>query len=36
MIYTYEMLWKLNFNTNLEFWIWLQSFKQKIENKNIL
>jgi hypothetical protein len=29
------MLWKLNFITNLEFWIPLQSFKQKIENKNI-
>jgi hypothetical protein len=30
------MLWKLNFITNLEFRIWLQCFKQKIENKNIL
>jgi hypothetical protein len=29
------MLWKLNFITNLEFQIQLQSFKQKIENKNI-
>jgi hypothetical protein len=27
------MLWKLNFNTNLEFWIQLQSFKRMIENK---
>jgi hypothetical protein len=29
------MLWKLNFIINLEFWIQLQSFKWKIENKNI-
>jgi hypothetical protein len=27
------MRWKLNFITNLEFRIRLQSFKQKIENK---
>jgi hypothetical protein len=29
------MLWKLNFIINLEFWIRLQSFNRKIENKNI-
>jgi hypothetical protein len=29
------MPWKFNIITNLEFWIRLQSFKRKIENKNI-
>jgi hypothetical protein len=29
------MFWKLNFIINLKFRFQLQSFKQKIENKNI-